>query len=177
MNIESPRLRIVPLDHQTLQIYLEADGKLERELGLADVERTISPEFTAVIREKNLSALADGKDDWRFRTLWIMFDKESRQLVGDLGFKGPPSDRGEVEIGYGTHDPFQGKGYMTEAIEALAGWAFRQPGVRAVIAETDIGNDASHRVLEKNGFVRYKTIDTIMVWWRLEKDKLSKRTI
>ena len=43
------------------------------------------------------------------------------------------------------------RGY--EAVEAATGWALAQPGVKRVYAETEPGNTASQRVLEKCGFV------------------------
>ena len=66
-------------------------------------------------------------------------------------FKGL-NDDGSVEIGYGITEENQGKGYATEAVEAVIAWALNQSGVRQVEAETEPGNRKSQRVLEKCGF-------------------------
>ncbi|MBR8839229.1 MAG: GNAT family N-acetyltransferase [Stigonema ocellatum SAG 48.90 = DSM 106950] len=50
-------------------------------------------------------------------------------------------------------DDYQGKGYTTEAVGGLLSWAFEQPQVMSVIAETFPNNAASIRVMEKNGMV------------------------
>jgi ribosomal-protein-alanine N-acetyltransferase len=71
--------------------------------------------------------------------------------VGDLCFKGLNSN-GLVEIGYGIKKEYEGQGYMTEAVTAMARWASEQIGVKIVEAETDPDNKASQRVLEKAGF-------------------------
>ncbi|MBQ9564560.1 MAG: GNAT family N-acetyltransferase, partial [Synergistaceae bacterium] len=55
--------------------------------------------------------------------------------------------------GYGIAEEYRGWGYATEAVAAVVSWALRQPGVTRVEAETDAGNAASKRVLEKCGFV------------------------
>ena len=68
--------------------------------------------------------------------------------VGDICFKGPQK-QGTVEWGYGLEQPYQGMGYMTEAARMLLDWAFSQPEVYAVEAETRADNAASQRVLEK----------------------------
>lgn len=73
-------------------------------------------------------------------------------MAGDLCFKGLP-ENGHPEIGYGIIYRFQGRGYATEAVGAACRWALGQPGVTAVEAETDPGNAASQRVLQKLGFV------------------------
>ena len=67
------------------------------------------------------------------------------------GFKGPPQD-GTVEIGYSVLPQFQGRGYATEMVRALIDWAFAQPGVLRIVAETTENNVASMRLLHRLGF-------------------------
>jgi len=76
----------------------------------------------------------------------------SRVLIGNGGFKGPPDDEGTVELGYSVLPPYRNKGYTTDAVQALVGWAFGHPEVERVIAEARPGNTASVRVLQKAGF-------------------------
>jgi ribosomal-protein-alanine N-acetyltransferase len=86
-------------------------------------------------------------------TLWFMELKESKgEIVGNLSFKGI-DDNGIVEIGYGISSGYENKGYMTEAVTAMAKWASLQPNVKQVEAEAEEGNIASIRVLEKSNFV------------------------
>lgn len=73
-------------------------------------------------------------------------------LVGTCGFKGPPEAEGIVEIAYGVAPDHQGKGYATEAAEALVGYAFSSGRVRVVRAHTFSEANASTRVLTKRGF-------------------------
>lgn len=82
---------------------------------------------------------------------WII-SLDSGERIGDLCFKGL-SPEGVVEIGYGFLPAFYGKGYATESVIAMVDWASRQPGVKAIEAETDPHNIASRRVLQKAGFV------------------------
>ncbi len=89
-------------------------------------------------------------------------------MVADVCFKGMPNAAGEIEIGYGTYDEFQGKGFMTEALGAMIEWAFSQPGVKTMLAETDQTNEASHRTLLKNNFKQDKEVDK-MIWWKLDR--------
>ena len=56
------------------------------------------------------------------------------------------------EIGYGILDEFQRNGYATEAVKLAVKWAFEQPKIVAVEAETDPDNVASQKVLAKCGF-------------------------
>lgn len=82
---------------------------------------------------------------------WYILLQQPRQLIGLGGFKGAPQD-GIVEIGYSLLVEHQGRGLGTEVVGGLVEWAFTQPGVRRVLAETMPQLRASIRVLEKNGF-------------------------
>ena len=82
---------------------------------------------------------------------WRMALKDGAENIGDLCFKGPVKDH-SVEIGYGIQPEYEGKGYTTEAVQAMTQWAFGQKDVVFVEAETDPDNKASQRVLEKCGF-------------------------
>lgn len=72
-------------------------------------------------------------------------------LMASAGFKGPPQDD-TIEIGYSVLPRFQGQGYATEMVRALIDWAFAQPGVARIVAETTTENVASMRLLKRQGF-------------------------
>ena len=83
---------------------------------------------------------------------WRMTLKSDGTYIGDLGFKGTAHEYA-VEIGYGVLSEYEGKGYTTEAVQAMTQWAFGNSGVIFVEAETEPDNKASQRVLEKCGFI------------------------
>lgn len=57
-----------------------------------------------------------------------------------------------AKLGYLLADTAWGRGYATEAVGALLGWAFGASDLNRVQAEVDTRNGASARVLEKLGF-------------------------
>jgi RimJ/RimL family protein N-acetyltransferase len=85
-------------------------------------------------------------------------------MVGDVCFIGAPDEQGEVEIGYGTYDTFQRKGYMTEAVGGMIEWAKTRPAIKAIIASTDLTNVASWAVLERNHFIKYGATEGLFHW-------------
>ena len=103
-----------------------------------------------------LQGAIDHSEQWNWYAIW-MIEEKSGAHVGDLCFKGLNPD-GSVEIGYGILEPFCGRGYATEAVRAAVDWAFRQPGVTRVEAETEPENRASQRVLAKCGFLPTGTV-------------------
>lgn len=98
-----------------------------------------------------LQGSLDHPEDWGWYALWLIVRKDGA-CIGNLSFKGVPED-GVVELGYGISEEYRGYGYATEAVETILAWAFDQPGVTSVAAETEAGNAASRRVLEKCGFL------------------------
>ncbi|MEP6760664.1 MAG: GNAT family protein [Sporichthyaceae bacterium] len=94
---------------------------------------------------------------------WFIVRVADGAVIGDLGTKGGVDERGRVEIGYGLSSNFRRQGYGGEAVGALVAWLGTQPGVRAVTAEVEVGNDASRRLLERLGFVVEDTADGS--WW------------
>jgi RimJ/RimL family protein N-acetyltransferase len=83
----------------------------------------------------------------------------SGPAIGTAGFFGPPDESGQVTIGYGLVDQEWGKGYGTEAVTGLIEICRQHEKVSAILADTDLDNVASQRVLEKNGFALVRTTE------------------
>jgi [ribosomal protein S5]-alanine N-acetyltransferase len=75
-----------------------------------------------------------------------------RILIGASGFFGPPHEDAIVEIGYSVLPRYEGRGFATEMVSALAAHAFLSGRVHRIIAHTRTANTGSVRVLEKAGF-------------------------
>jgi ribosomal-protein-alanine N-acetyltransferase len=101
--------------------------------------------------------------------LWIIVSRTENRVLGDAGFKGRPDKNGVAEIGYTILPEYRRKGYMQEAAQALVDWAFRQPHVKKLIAECDITNIASMKVLQKIGMRETGTSREMLHWHLLNK--------
>jgi RimJ/RimL family protein N-acetyltransferase len=97
-------------------------------------------------------------------------ERSTGLVVGTIGFFGPPDARGTAMIGYGLVPSARGAGYATEALRALVAFAFAREGVRRLDADPDRDNVASHRVLEKAGFVRTRSTADAH-WYTAEGDR------
>ena len=118
------------------------------------MESIISSEPNAELKaaySEMLDGCLNNPNQWEWYAIWII-ELRDETHIGDLCFKGLDSN-GVAEIGYGILEEYQGQGYATEAVEAALRWAFQNPNVTAIEAETDADNAASKRVLEKCGFV------------------------
>ena len=85
---------------------------------------------------------------------WVQFTVEERvggRLVGDVGMSLADGEPGVVKIGYTMSPRSQGRGYATEAVQALVAYAFDALGAEVVRAYASAANLASIRVAEKSG--------------------------
>lgn len=136
MQIITERLFLIPLSDDAL---------------CALIDRTADPELAEAYGEM-LAGSRNFPEQHLWYTAWGIYQNDSGDFVGDLCFKGLPAN-GQPEIGYGIQPEFEGQGYATEAVRAACQWAFSQPGITAVEAETAPDNAASQAVLRKVGFV------------------------
>ena len=149
------RLRLVPATLELVQAEMNASASLAQALG-ATVPANWPPEDLADVLPLFLDRLQTepGHAGW-YGWYGLLADIQPGELVlgASGGFKGPPED-GAVEIGYAVLPQFRGRGYATEMVVAMTGWALTQPGVERVTAEVMAENHASWRVLAKAGFQR-----------------------
>ncbi len=82
--------------------------------------------------------------------------KETGRLIGDTGISEVEGKPNETEIGYCIGQKYRGKGYATELLCAFTGFAASHFGIGTIWGRVVHGNDASARVLEKNGFLFVK---------------------
>ena len=72
-------------------------------------------------------------------------------VVGVGGYKGAPK-KGKVEIAYGTVPEYENQGIATEVCRLLTKMAIEEDPKVRVTARTVMEENASTRVLKKNGF-------------------------
>lgn len=88
---------------------------------------------------------------------WFQFALEERRtgaFVGDCGLNILAHDPRLAQIGYSIARPHWNRGLATEAVKALAEFAFAAFGLHRITASADPRNAASCRVLEKAGFLK-----------------------
>jgi RimJ/RimL family protein N-acetyltransferase len=95
------------------------------------------------------AAGADGDGPWGMYQIIL---RETGEVIGDIGFHGPPNEAGTVEIGYGIVEQYRGRGLVGESAVAICGLAWSRPEVTKIIARTEKDDAASAGVLRHAGF-------------------------
>jgi ribosomal-protein-alanine N-acetyltransferase len=101
--------------------------------------------------EKYIQRILDGFNS-RTGLSWKICEKGSDKLIGYIGFWSIDYTHFRTEIGYGLHQDYHRKGYLTEALNTLTHFTFNELGLHSVLAEADDKNVATIKLLEKCGF-------------------------
>ena len=91
--------------------------------------------------------------------LWGVFERETGNLVGRVGFSLPEDDSNCYWLGYLIDVPYRNRGYATEAVRASLYFA-RHQGCRYVSAKIRKNNPISMKVLEQCRFPHECTGET-----------------
>lgn len=155
--ISAPRLELVPMSVPFLEASLAGDrAAAEAALGARVPDDWMQD--TAVMRIFIGKLAADAAaTPWLARAIVL---REAGAMVGHCGFHGPPGAAylepyapGGAEMGYTVFAAHRGRGYATEAVRALMGWAAAQ-GVPAFVLSIAPSNAPSQAIARRLGFVQ-----------------------
>jgi [ribosomal protein S5]-alanine N-acetyltransferase len=171
--LETTRLKIVPLTHAQLLLYKNDPPALYDNLGVLYQTRQHDPATIGDVAEALefwISHTFKHPDQFEWYTNWEIILKKEQVAIGGIGFTGFPDEVGTTMVGYGLDMRYHGKGYATEALTALITWAFDEPTLKSILADSPVLHAASHRVLIKNNFIESHR-DEILTHWRLDITK------
>lgn len=164
LELQTPRLRLVPLPSTELEMLVKDRQALEKRLQLTVTDYTPDQHFQTILRQFILPAVQQDPENYHWHTDWQIILRAENRIIGSFGFKGGPKSDGEVEIGYGTQPPYQNCGYTTEALRTAIEWVSLFPGITSLVADTLKDNFPSMRVLEKLDFTRFGQSDELYHW-------------
>jgi RimJ/RimL family protein N-acetyltransferase len=147
--IVTPRLELYALSLADIDALIRAERmKLEERLQATLPLAWPGPQLTSAL-PTIAEAMKEEPGDARW--VWIVIERSTASVIGDIGYHGPLRNGATAEIGYVLVPAAQGRGYATEATAALITWTFTQTHVARIIAQIASTNAASVRVAVKVG--------------------------
>ena len=146
---ETARLRVRRFSAADLQAFVayRADPEVARYQSWSDYTVDLG---TAFIEDLQVAEPGVPGEWYQF----ALEDRSSGLLVGDLALKVEEDEPRVAEVGFTLASEHQSKGYGTEALEALLGFAFEAYGLHRIVAVTDALNAPAAALLERVGFRR-----------------------
>lgn len=172
MVIETENLRIVECDTNLLKKAIEGEEQLSQRLCA-----NIAPNWTEFGTEALKYSLAKLGESEEERGWWTYFPihKGDNKLIGSGGYKGKPTNKGTVEIGYEITPSYRNRGLATEMVKGLVENAFRNGAIESILAHTLAQDNPSTNVLKKCGFTKVEEIndpeDGLLWKWELKRTK------
>ena len=102
---------------------------------------------------------------------WMVVKSESREIIGDIGFKGYNHISDSCDLGYGIIEAERRNGFAEEAARALIHWAFTKEELQCITANCARNNTGSKNLLTKLGFSILNS-DADMIYWRLSRKEM-----
>lgn len=171
ISIRTERLKIVALNANQLLLAEKNFQQLEREIEVTVTQTKLDEEMQYAMQVRRRKVLED-EEHYLWLTNWAIVATDTNNIVGFVMLKGLPNKAGDVIIGYGIEGEYRCKGYATEAVGGLVNWVFENPEAKYVIADTEKTNVSSHKVLVKNGAVKYLETDELL-WWKTKNSNIG----
>ena len=99
-------------------------------------------------------AMIDSKIERNEGINWAITLREDPRLIGVIGHYRIKPEHHRAEIGYMLLPKYRGLGIISEAVKEAVNYGFNVMNLHSIEAVVDPDNNASARVLEKNGFVK-----------------------
>jgi RimJ/RimL family protein N-acetyltransferase len=148
--LETPRLIIRPFRDSDLEPFVayRNDPEVYRYQGW---KTPFSREEGLEFIERAIMAVPGMPGEW----LQLALErKDNGEMLGDLAFHLTRSDPRQAYLGYSLARPSWGQGFASEAVRKLLDYLFRVRSLHRIMADCDVDNTASIRLLERVGFRR-----------------------
>ena len=160
--IHSLRLDLIALSPDFLRASINGDLETASQL----INLVIPPDWLEAkwLMEMRLAKMRENPalEPWLLRAVGL---RQTGTMIGFIGFHTLPGAdylnsyaRDSVEFGYTIFPDYRGKGYASEAAQALMDWATREHNVTRFVVSISPTNEPSLRIAKKFGFHKVGTV-------------------
>lgn len=146
--IESPRLRVRPLQESDLPSILAINSNAEvvKHLGHAPWQAMADAEawFARISKQQTAGSALE----------FVIVEKQTGEIIGRCGLFDYDADNAQASVGYILDRARWRQGYMTEALTSLIARAFNEMELRRLEAKVEAPNVASSALLRRLGFTK-----------------------
>lgn len=165
--LETERLILVPFTIEICEKILDEDFGFLNEMKLKKGNGWPDDEVLDTL-PKIINKLSEVDSPTGFES-WMIIKKDSKEIIGDAGFKGFNIEEFNADLGYGIIEIERRKGYAQEAAKALIKWAFSNKKLKEITARCMADNINSMNLLNKLNFKLVKK-DNEMIHWVLGRN-------
>lgn len=104
-----------------------------------------------------------------------IYEKDSHQFVGTCGYHYIRDSKNQLiaEVGFDLAKAYWGKGFMTEVMQTIVDYGFKELGFDLIDATVDSENQKSLALMHKLGFTQSQELKDGLVYFYLVKDSVE----
>ena len=168
--LETERLILIPYTIEICENILLKNHELLYNKGYKEgkswPDEDVMDTMPRIIKNLSKNNYATGLESW------LIIKKETKEIIGDVGFKGYNFDSQNVDLGYGIIFEERRKGYAEEASRELINWVLKLDYIKEITANCSTENFQSIHLLNKLAFHQLK-VNESMIYWSLKKLNLD----
>ena len=168
--LETERLILIPYTIEICENILLKNHELLYNKGYKEgkswPDEDVMDTIPRIIKNLSKNNYATGLESW------LIIKKETKEIIGDVGFKGYNFDSQNVDLGYGIIFEERRKGYAEEASRELINWVLKLDYIKEITANCSTENFQSIHLLNKLAFQQLK-VNESMIYWSLKKLNLD----
>lgn len=115
--------------------------------------RLYTPKLNGVTTEELARDQLRRWADWDVQATFSILESTTERYAGHIMVFGIDARNASAVIGYRVAPWARGRGAATTAVRCVTGWAFAALGLARLTLGHSVGNEASCRVAEKNGYL------------------------
>jgi RimJ/RimL family protein N-acetyltransferase len=146
MKLETKRLIIRPIETRDKQAVFEYRSNKDANKFQGWIPSSIEDVEEFISKVSNKINIA--KTWFQF----VIIEKDSRKLIGDLGIHFFDDENQQVELGCTINKEYQNRGYATESLKTVIDYLFEDLNKHRIIASIDPDNQNSIMLMEKLEF-------------------------
>lgn len=187
MSQTSPILLNIPTEIKTQRLLLRAPRQGDGLVVNAAIKESFDRLHIWMPWAKTLPTPDETEENLRRSTAqWILreelrllvFNRSGTELIGSSGLHLIDWSIPKFEVGAWIRTPYEGKGLMSEALNAITRFAFTELNAKRVDGACDPKNERSRKMIERLGFLYESEIkrreDVLRLYFRSDIDGLPK---
>jgi hypothetical protein len=105
--------------------------------------------------------------DYLFNTIWLIIDKENKNVTGHMFFSGCPNNCGEVELFSEIFEEEQEHVYLKEGLNAILAWAASVNRLKLLRTNAPVNDRFISTIMRESGFEKIATYQYFENWiWK-----------
>jgi len=153
---------IIETDRLQLRQFTEKDAEVLNHIANQDYVLKWMPDWNSTVEDtRNLIRYFISQyplaNKEKARVMFAVCIKAISEVIGMVGIGNKEEVDNEIEIAFFVSKNHAGKGYITEAVQAVTRWAFSNLKLDYLIAIVEPDNYPSQKVIEKCDFTKIET--------------------